>query len=50
MLRIGGCVGGGGGDLCGLPMYSGFTLPGTETLFALGILLGGGVCGRACER
>ena len=50
VLRMGGCVAGGGGDLCALPMYSGFTLPGVETLFALGraaikLLLGGGVCG-----
>ena len=49
VLRMGGCVAGGGGDLCGLPMFSGFTLPGIETLFALGLLLGGGVCGRGCE-
>ena len=42
VLRMGGCVAGGGGDLCALPMYS--------ALFALGraaikLLLGGGVCG-----
>lgn len=46
-VEDGGLCAGGGGDLCGLPMFSGFTLPGIETLFALGLLLGGG---RRCER
>ena len=43
-LRMGGCVR-EAEEICGLPMFSGFTLPGT--LFALGVLLGGG---RRCER
>ena len=43
---MGGCVR-EAEEICGLPMFSGFTLPGTEALFALGVLLGGG---RRCER